>query len=784
MKKTKRIIFAAILMLFLLCLCFAGCRGEAQKDALIPETPTALRLDADEVLTWTEDKNADGYVVSVDGKEYETAHGGFDLFEILNQEKNYEIRVKALYGREQTESAWSERLYYTVDSLGELAFEPEGEGYSVRFVLPKARKPKGKVIIPAVNPRDGKPVTAIGEYMFNHCGEITGVLLPDTVTTIGHGAFSCCEALRRVRLPAQCRMLKSGAFVKCSELWDIRLPSGLQIIADTVFNGCAALENIEIPDTVTVLGGGAFAGCASLRKMEIPGSVRMIESGGSGMFSGCDSLATVTVAKSNTVYRSESNCIIRRADGELVAGARPTLIPSGVKSIGSYAFSGCTGFTKVIMLQGVKSIGPYAFSGCTDLTEVVIPDGVESIGNFAFWNCAGLTSVVIPGSVESIGNGAFYQCRALASVTLSEGIKRLGKPSETDAERDSNVFGSCTSLRSLAIPSTVELIAPGLTSDCAGLMSLTVRAGNSVYRVEGNCIIRRADGVLIAGCQSSVVPAGVTAIGAYAFSGCTGLRRVVLPAGVKSIGRFAFAGSGLTEIEFPSGLESIGDDAFFLTDITELHLPDSVVSIGGSAFSYTDITELYLPDSVVSIGGNAFSDCEQLRIAIIPAGVATIEMYAFNNCPNLTVILPKSVGTIEIAAFSGTVYTSAAKDQIPDGWKVRKPGWDSGCAVAYDCTFAVEDGRMYVTSFTWKYRKGVKGDIIWSNLTTDGGLRVPTRDGYTFMGWSTEEGSDTVTIGKTEQEDKGGTYETTLSFDALGDLPTGTVLYAVWAPNP
>ena len=366
--------------------------------------------------------------------------------------------------------------------------------------------------------------------------------------------------------------------------------------------------------------------------------------------------------------------------------------------------------------------------------------------------CTGLEAITIPGNVEYIAQGAFHNCLRLTSVSLEEGILRNGG----NWNGSDSVFGMCLRLSSLEIPASAELIAAGLTDGCNGITSLTVREGSSHYYGAGNCIIRRADGVLIAGCQSSVVPAGITAIGAYAFSGCTGLRRVVLPAGVKSIGRFAFAGSGLTEIEFPSGLESIGDDAFFLTDITELHLPDSVVSIGGSAFSYTDITELYLPDSVVSIGGNAFSDCEQLRIAIIPAGVATIEMYAFNNCPNLTVILPKSVGTIEIAAFSGTVYTSAAKDQIPDGWRVRKPGWDSGCAVAYDCTFAIEDGGMYVTSFTWKYRKGVKGDIIWSNLTTDGGSGFPRATATPLWGGRPRRGATPSPSERQSRKTKGG----------------------------
>ena len=58
----------------------------------------------------------------------------------------------------------------------------------------------------------------------------------------------------------------------------------------------------------------------------------------------------------------------------------------------------------------VTSIGSTAFSACSGLTSVTIGNSVESIGSYAFRACSGLTSVTIPNSVKSIGDRAFHNC--------------------------------------------------------------------------------------------------------------------------------------------------------------------------------------------------------------------------------------------------------------------------------------------------------------------------------------------------------------------------------------
>ena len=93
-------------------------------------------------------------------------------------------------------------------------------------------------------------------------------------------------------------------------------------------------------------------------------------------------------------------------------------IPEGTKSIGNYAFYGCSNLTDVTIGNGVTSIGNFVFNNCSSLTSVTIPNSVTSIGNGAFNKCSSLTDVTIGNGVTSIGNGAFYNCSRLTSVTI------------------------------------------------------------------------------------------------------------------------------------------------------------------------------------------------------------------------------------------------------------------------------------------------------------------------------------------------------------------------------
>ena len=209
----------------------------------------------------------------------------------------------------------------------------------------------------------------------------------------------------------------------------------------------------------------------------------------------------------------------------------------------------------------------YEVSGGTaEATHIEIPathEGllVTRIAEWGFWAFDTMTSITIPNSVKSIGNYAFAYCTDLTSINIPDSVTSI----------DSNPFLSCYNLE-----------------------TITVSAGNTIFKSEGNCLIRISDNTLIAGTKNSIIPNSVESIGDEAFFGCVGL--------------------------------------------TSIDIPDSVTSIGAYAFSECfGLTSVTIGRGVTSIGTNAFAGCNELIYIVIPKEVIRIETHAFIFCEELTI---------------------------------------------------------------------------------------------------------------------------------------------------
>ena len=85
-----------------------------------------------------------------------------------------------------------------------------------------------------------------------------------------------------------------------------------------------------------------------------------------------------------------------------------------------------------------------------------------------------------------------------------------------------------------------------------------------------------------------------------------------------------------------------------------VRIPGHITAIGDNAFSDIQVREVLLPDSVTSIGLGAFSGCEELKSINIPERVGYIGREAFRDCCCLKEItIPARVTRLNDECFRG-----------------------------------------------------------------------------------------------------------------------------------
>ena len=210
---------------------------------------------------------------------------------------------------------------------------------------------------------------------------------------------------------------------------------------------------------------------------------------------------------------------------------------TGLTTIESGAFNGCTNLKTVIVPEGVETIADEAFKGCTELLTVSLPDGLTKIGSLAFQSASKLFAIRLPETLTEIESFAFRYCSSLRSVVLPANIQKVG----------AQTF-MLTGLNTLNIPAKVTSV--GETAVCgSSLLSVSVTSGNTKYNSADNCnaIINSSTHELISGSKYAKIPEGVLKIGNYAFAYQT-IDELEIPSTVESIGFAAFTQTQLKSI--------------------------------------------------------------------------------------------------------------------------------------------------------------------------------------------------------------------------------------------
>lgn len=262
--------------------------------------------------------------------------------------------------------------------------------------------------------------------------------------------------------------------------------------------------------------------------------------------------------------------------------------------------------------------------------------------------------------------------------------------------------------------------------------------------------------------------------------------------------------SNLREVELPEGLTCIGASAFcYSSDLDEVKIPSTVTKIKQSAFSgCTGLTKIELPPQLEEVGYNSFYGCSGLTEITIPSSVKTIPSGAFENCTSLeSVTLSEGIGEIGTEAFQ---YTKLKSLNIPKS--VKKLGHDivRGCQhlayITIEAPSQLEEASggnqgvfqcitnvyceprlerllrhfneyaRFITTVDVTLVDGDKSEpkkINYGATITALDKDKPTKQGYNFTGWYTDEDC-------TKQ------YPNEQLFTNIN----GTTLYAGWKFDP
>jgi hypothetical protein len=301
----------------------------------------------------------------------------------------------------------------------------------------------------------------------------------------------------------------------------------------------------------------------------------------------------------------------------------------------------------------------------------VLPNYLNSIDSQAFYNCTGLTSLNISSqcALSTIGDSAFSNCNNMTgTLNITSKLTAIG----------TNTFSGCK-----FTDVTCSSIFYFKLATNVGSAKILIKGSSATFDYTKAAADQIASGIAYG---NLTIPAGTTAIGNSAFSGCAGLTgKLVIPNSVLSIGNSAFSScTGLIgTLTMPSGASTIGSNAFYnCSGFTgALVIPGNVSTIGDNAFAkcigITDVTSqsgsFTLAQNVGAAkillkgSGNTFdfskAATEQIAGGIafgsltIPSGTTTIGNNTFSNCPSLTgnLVFPASVNSIGNSAFSGCV---------------------------------------------------------------------------------------------------------------------------------
>ena len=381
-------------------------------------------------------------------------------------------------------------------------------------------------------------------------------------------------------------------------------------------------------------------------------------------------------------------------------------------------------------------------------TVVVIPSKingvtVETIGHGAFERSA-VTSVTIPDSVTAILDRAFANCFQLTNISIPNSVTSI----------DFSAFEHCTSLKSITLPSSLRNISMFLFHNCSQLTTIQI-------------------------------PDSVLSIQDYAFGNCTRLETIRIPVSVTSIGNLAFAGcpSSMT-VTYPgsktqwdkiNGKDELLNIPLVCNKLEATFDPDNgkpkvtkfIDNDKNSKFK--ELVPEPTKENYTFAGW--YNGNEKFDFTTVPTGDVTLT--AKWTAKDYEVSFVTEHGKAPTS--QNVPYNEPAKDPgelMAEGYTFD--GWyaDENRTIEFDFTKPIKSNTKvyakwtandYEVSFVTEHGKTPTSQNVPYNKTANDPGEL-TAEGYTFIGWYTDD-----------------TYDT--EFDFRTPITGDTKVYAKWEKN-
>ncbi len=589
---------------------------------------------------------------------------------------------------------------------------------------------------------------------FEYCGSIEGkVTVPEKVTFIGPGAFHYCYSIEELVIPDSVTYLGEQSIAGCTRLKKLTIPADLFGAYETFYD--RNLTNTGIVEELHVTRGTT-------------GIMKDLPSDSNSYLNG---LGYMCKDRLKTVIFDEG--VKHIGDYALYCCEKITnlSLPTTLESIGQYAFFECTSVTKVPLPKAMNRIGAYAFYNCSSITELTLPTSLEAIEEYTFYGCSSFEEIALPTDLGTIGKLAFYDCSSMKSLALPETLRSIGSDAFCGCRSiagqisipkqirylEESVFYNCSSIEELVIPDTVTSMDYFCIAGCDGLKKVTIPADlldcplfkdySLPTGTEELHITKGTTGIILDSIENAnpddmlvidylcgfnlktvILDEGITAIGAKAFSGRSGITNLTLPSTLESVGEYAFSGVGQWEgpLSFSENIKSIGDNAFNeCYGITKIYFPGSAPSIGANSFGFVD-ADVYYNSTLSGWTGNKLQNYggrltwhdtyggDESNYYINEDGSVTIKVVELVE--NQTVVIPSSIDGMIVSAISSTAFANIdtagvsiqipksvvkiEQDTIPGGTRVitpkYSPAWFYGIAYNWALT---DDEEVKITTF-------------------------------------------------------------------------------------